>query len=162
MRFLVSLTAGLLSVGLAHASPTAPYAKRAVSTDGSCGGTNKFTCQGSSFGNCCSQYGWCGSSKDHCGTGCNSAFGTCTGSVTTSKAASSVRAVSTTKPASSRVSSAPVSTPSQVISTDATCGGAKGQTCLGSTFGQCCSVGGWCGSTNAYVSNSFLICDVQF
>jgi peptidoglycan/xylan/chitin deacetylase (PgdA/CDA1 family) len=32
----------------------------AVSTDGSCGGTNGYKCSGSTFGNCCSQYGWCG------------------------------------------------------------------------------------------------------
>jgi hypothetical protein len=61
MKFLVSLTTGLLSVGLAHASPAAPLAKRAVSSDGSCGGSDGNTCQGSSFGNCCSQYGYCGS-----------------------------------------------------------------------------------------------------
>src|SRR4051794_8866248 len=49
-----------------------------VSDDGSCGGSTGNTCQGSSFGNCCSQYGWCGSTADHCGTGCQKSFGTCT------------------------------------------------------------------------------------
>lgn len=29
-----------------------------VSTDATCGGSNGYTCQGSGFGNCCSQYGW--------------------------------------------------------------------------------------------------------
>ncbi|KAF1844760.1 carbohydrate-binding module family 18 [Cucurbitaria berberidis CBS 394.84] len=103
MKFLVSFTAGLLSVGLAHASPAAPLAKRAISSDGTCAGTKGYTCQGSSYGNCCSQYGWCGSTTGHCGTGCNSAFGSCTSSGTTSKP------VSTSKPASAS-SSAPVST----------------------------------------------------
>ncbi|TGO13015.1 hypothetical protein BTUL_0078g00240 [Botrytis tulipae] len=46
-----------------------------VSTDASCG--NGYTCNGSSFGNCCSQYGWCGSTSTYCGTGCQSGFGTC-------------------------------------------------------------------------------------
>ncbi|TGO58390.1 hypothetical protein BOTNAR_0182g00280 [Botryotinia narcissicola] len=46
-----------------------------VSTDASCG--NGYMCQGSSFGNCCSQYGWCGSTSTYCGTGCQSGFGTC-------------------------------------------------------------------------------------
>ncbi|OUM62881.1 carbohydrate-binding module family 18 protein, partial [Piromyces sp. E2] len=39
---------------------------------------------GSKFGNakcgsgeCCSQYGYCGTSKDHCGKGCQSEFGVC-------------------------------------------------------------------------------------
>lgn len=36
------------------------------------------------------------------------------------------------------------------ISKDATCGGSKGQTCLNSAFGNCCSSAGWCGSTTAY------------
>ncbi|KAK4647827.1 uncharacterized protein QC761_104780 [Podospora bellae-mahoneyi] len=30
-------------------------------------------------GQCCSQYGWCGVTSEHCGTGCQSGFGTCTG-----------------------------------------------------------------------------------
>jgi hypothetical protein len=28
---------------------------------------------------CCSQWGYCGSTSDYCGTGCQSAFGKCTG-----------------------------------------------------------------------------------
>lgn len=146
MKFLVSLTAGLLSIGLASASPAAPLNKRAVSTDGSCGGTKGFTCKGSSFGNCCSQYGWCGSSVDHCGASCNSAFGTCTGT-TTSKATSV-----TVKPSSTKVAPAPSSAPTKKVSPDATCGGANGYTCLGFAEGNCCSANGWCGSTSAYVS----------
>ncbi|RII13193.1 hypothetical protein CUC08_Gglean004493 [Alternaria sp. MG1] len=144
MKFLVSLTAGLLSIGLASASPAAPLNKRAVSTDGSCGGTKGFTCKGSSFGNCCSQYGWCGSSVDHCGANCNSAFGTCTGT-TTSKATSV-----TVKPSSTKVAPAPSSAPTKKVSPDATCGGANGYTCLGFAEGNCCSANGWCGSTSAY------------
>jgi hypothetical protein len=57
------------------ATPTATAAK--VSVDGACGGTAKTTCQGSTFGNCCSQYGYCGKTATYCGTGCNKAFGTC-------------------------------------------------------------------------------------
>jgi hypothetical protein len=90
-----------------------------VSTDGSCAGTGGKTCAGSVFGNCCSQYGWCGSSGDHCGTGCNSSFGTCSGG----------------------------SAPAKPVSTDGTCGSQGGKTCAGSTFGNCCSLYGWCGST---------------
>ncbi|PVH72657.1 carbohydrate esterase family 4 protein [Cadophora sp. DSE1049] len=47
------------------------------SADGTCGGTKKYTCQGSVYGNCCSQYNWCGNTVDHCGTGCQKGFGTC-------------------------------------------------------------------------------------
>ncbi|RPA91178.1 hypothetical protein L873DRAFT_1715215 [Choiromyces venosus 120613-1] len=48
------------------------------SVDGSCGGTNGYTCTGGAFdGQCCSAYGWCGSDTAHCSAaaGCQSAFG---------------------------------------------------------------------------------------
>lgn len=38
----------------------------------------------------------------------------------------------------------------RTVTPDATCGGSKGYTCLGSTFGNCCSANGWCGATTAY------------
>lgn len=43
--------------------------------DNACG-AGKTSC-GSNL--CCSQYGYCGSTSDYCGTGCQSAFGRCTG-----------------------------------------------------------------------------------
>ncbi|KAF2033572.1 glycoside hydrolase/deacetylase [Setomelanomma holmii] len=49
-----------------------------------------------------------------------------------------------------KTSSAAASTGTKVVSTDATCGGTTGYTCLGSTFGNCCSTNGWCGSTTDY------------
>ncbi|KAF2266832.1 glycoside hydrolase/deacetylase, partial [Lojkania enalia] len=39
--------------------------------------SGKYSCIGWSKGTCCSQYGWCGNTSGHCGTGCQSAFGTC-------------------------------------------------------------------------------------
>ena len=141
MKFIYSLTAGLLS---------ASFASAAISTDGSCGGTSKYTCQGSSYGNCCSQYGWCGSSDAHCKAGCNTAFGTCTGSTPTTMKSSTKPA-----PTSTRTSAAPSSTPTNKVSTDATCGSNNGgATCLGSTFGNCCSGSGWCGSTSDYCGST--------
>ncbi|KAL6704807.1 hypothetical protein ACN47E_007611 [Coniothyrium glycines] len=65
-----SLAASATSSGVA-ATPTS------VSTDGTCGGASKFTCSGFSQGECCSQYGWCGASEGHCGTGCQAGFGKC-------------------------------------------------------------------------------------
>jgi hypothetical protein len=44
-------------------------------TSGSCG--NGETCTGTSFGHCCSKFGFCGSAPEHCGDGCQSGFGTC-------------------------------------------------------------------------------------
>lgn len=49
------------------------------STDGSCGSGTTFKCTGQATGgSCCSQYGYCGSDTGHCGTGCQSDYGTCT------------------------------------------------------------------------------------
>jgi len=42
-----------------------------LSTDGSCGPKNGgAVCEGTPFGDCCSVNGWCGSTQDHCGSGC--------------------------------------------------------------------------------------------
>lgn len=45
-----------------------------VSTDGTCGLINGMSCP---KGLCCSKYGYCGNTEDHCGTGCQSIFGIC-------------------------------------------------------------------------------------
>jgi len=120
---------------------TSAVPTKKVTTDATCGGTNGFTCQGSAFGNCCSVSGWCGSTAAYCGTGCQPAFGTCTGT-----------GQSSAPPAgsSTRTSSSAAPTTTKKVTTDATCGGTNGFTCQGSTFGNCCSVNGWCGSTAAY------------
>lgn len=59
------------------------FARQAVTTDGSCGikesGAGKgFHCPTAQY-RCCSQWGWCGDSAEHCGTGCQSEYGSCTG-----------------------------------------------------------------------------------
>ena len=36
-------------------------------------------CTSTAGGPCCSQYGWCGSTPDYCGAGCQAAYGSCTG-----------------------------------------------------------------------------------
>ncbi|KAF1837394.1 hypothetical protein BDW02DRAFT_139849 [Decorospora gaudefroyi] len=100
-----------------------------LSPDSTCGGTNKYKCKGSGFGDCCSASGYCGSTTAHCTAGCQSAFGTCT----------------TTD-----------------ISPDGTCGGTKKYKCKGSPFGDCCSSNGYCGKTtdhcNAGCQSSFGTC----
>ncbi|KAI2643393.1 glycosyl hydrolase family 61-domain-containing protein [Xylaria nigripes] len=45
------------------------------------------------------------------------------------------------------------------VSQDGTCGPASGNTCLGSTFGDCCSPKGWCGYSLDYCSTG---CQGQF
>jgi hypothetical protein len=49
-----------------------------ISTNGRCGPNfNGTTCIREPGATCCSLYGWCGATGDHCGTGCQSRFGTC-------------------------------------------------------------------------------------
>jgi hypothetical protein len=100
-----------------------------LSPDGTCGGN--FGCSGSPLGSCCSQFGFCGKTDAYCGTGCQSAFGTCGTSAATN-------------PGNSSAST------SLQVSTDKTCGSGTSNTCQGSTFGSCCSQFGYCGSTSDY------------
>ncbi|KFZ02329.1 hypothetical protein V500_00325 [Pseudogymnoascus sp. VKM F-4518 (FW-2643)] len=66
-------------------------------TDGTCGGTNFFTCN-VVYGNCCNKNGMCGSLPSDCGAGCQSQWGTCSSSSTTSKALPSSSVVTTSGP----------------------------------------------------------------
>ncbi|KXJ91946.1 hypothetical protein Micbo1qcDRAFT_162003 [Microdochium bolleyi] len=122
------LLAGSLTAVSASALPPL-LSNRAVSPDNTCGntgaGANKgYTCPAGGDFRCCSQYGWCGASSDHCGTGCQSGFGSC----------------GTSAPA-------PV-----VVSPDNTCGnigaGTKGYTCPSGGDFRCCSMYGWCGASS--------------
>jgi hypothetical protein len=117
-------------------SPPVAATASKVSTDGSCAGSKGLTCQGSAFGNCCSQHGYCGKSSAYCGEKCNAKFGTCSNV----PVASSSKAFGTTSTQSAS-SSRPAS--SQKVSTEGRCGNAYGasggMTCTGSKFGQCCS-----------------------
>lgn len=81
MRAFLWSTA-LFAVG-ALALPGIQQGKRSstASTDGSCGAVSGETCSGSSFGNCCSGAGYCGSNNTYCGQGCQSGYGVCTGEV---------------------------------------------------------------------------------
>lgn len=55
-----------------------PTNKPPISTDGRCGPSfDGTTCIEEPGATCCSQRGWCGSTTDHCGTECQSGFGTC-------------------------------------------------------------------------------------
>lgn len=89
----------------------------AKSTNGRCGPDFKgTTCVGTSYGECCSEGGWCGSTEGHCGTGCIS--GKCK---------------------------------EGGKSTNGRCGaGFRNATCLGTSYGPCCSAGGWCGDSDSH------------
>ncbi|KAF6833304.1 polysaccharide deacetylase [Colletotrichum plurivorum] len=92
-----------------------------VSPDQTCGGTNGYTCLNSAFGNCCSFYGFCGSSLVYCGTGCQSGFGSCS-------------------PPSPGVSD----------TSNGLCGSQFQATCKNYGEKKCCSASGFCGNTAAH------------
>jgi hypothetical protein len=100
--------AALAAVQAVHAT------SQGVSSTARCGAQYSLTCKGSSFGNCCSKNGWCGSSSDYCGDGCQSGWGIC----------------------NSGSSAPPVTVPK--ISQKGSCAQNGGSTCLGSNFGDCC------------------------
>lgn len=112
-----------LRVSIAQDTNATASTNLTISADGNCGGTTGQTCLGSTYGDCCSQGGYCGGANDYCSPsgGCQSAFGTC-------------------------------STNSSYISFDGRCGStdANSQICIGSSYGSCCSAKGWCGSTSDY------------
>lgn len=75
---LASLTSGVLAnPGSGRQGHAVAVAPGAVTSDGSCGKANGFTCAGSSFGDCCSVSGHCGSSISFCGEGCQRNYGSC-------------------------------------------------------------------------------------
>ncbi|KAH9906273.1 carbohydrate esterase family 4 protein [Xylariomycetidae sp. FL2044] len=123
------------------ATPPTPTGSLQVSVNGDCGGT--ITCEGSEFGNCCSEHGWCGIGAEYCSTGCQSAFGSgCQVSEpstpvtpTTTKTSSSL---------SSPTATARPTTGPLVSSRDGTCGPGTGYTCEGTAYGLCCSTKGHC------------------
>ncbi|KAL3418148.1 hypothetical protein PVAG01_09863 [Phlyctema vagabunda] len=150
----------------AVASPTSN-----VSVDGSCGGTGGKICTGSTFGNCCSAQGYCGSTIDYCSTGCNPLFGTCTESDISSDGqcgangktctgssygtcCSSTGWCGTTDDHCKVGCQAKFGVCEETnITTDGQCG-ANGKTCTGGTFGTCCSTNGWCGTTDGHCDAS--------
>ena len=154
-----------------------------TSTDGKCG-ANGATCKGSTFGNCCSVKGNCGSTPAFCGVSnlCQPGFGTCTPLSTDGKcgSASSTGAMclGSTFGNCCSVKGNCGSTPAfcgttnlcqpgfgtcTPVSTDGKCGSAStvGAMCLGSSFGDCCSVKGNCGTTAAFCSTANL-CQPSF
>ncbi|OUM62641.1 carbohydrate-binding module family 18 protein [Piromyces sp. E2] len=79
---------------------------------------------------CCSQYGFCGTSESHCGTGCQPYFGTC-GIISASSNNNNGKQLKQSSNNSN-------------ISTDGRCGTYNGRICKS---GYCCSKYGYCGTS---------------
>jgi Chitin recognition protein len=162
-----------------YSASGACYGSLPISTDGACGSSVNETCQGALSGNCCSAYGYCGANSTYCGVGCQPEYGVCGSSASSSSSinllssfpastfmisSSSVLTVSSpiiyswipgssfTDISSSSLSTA-VSTSTHSTyppSQSGECGPSYNQTCLGSIFGDCCSLFGFCGTGSQY------------
>ncbi|KAI0392311.1 carbohydrate-binding module family 18 [Xylariaceae sp. FL0594] len=120
----------------ATSTSATPTSTLKVSTDGNCG--TGVTCQGSRYGNCCSNNGYCGASVDYCGNNCNPSFGSC------SVGDSPIPTPLPTGPGSplpdgpaTTTSTGTSPTGTLQVSVDGNCG--NGITCDGSVYGNCCS-----------------------
>ena len=109
-----------------------------VSKDGKCGPRNNNTvCPA---GECCSKYGYCGTTDDHCIKYCVSEFGVCKNSGGDVVIPTSTT-TTTTVPAPG-----PTNPPSGEVSKDGKCGPRNNNTVC--PAGECCSRYGYCGTTN--------------
>lgn len=142
----------------------APVTSEAVSTDGLCPyGT---TCVGSGFGDCCSRYGFCGSTAEYCagsGNGTETQDGTCGpdhGGTTCTPQFGNCCSIygfcgnGTDYCGVGNCSSGSCDSDNGGPSINGECGPnfAGNKTCTGTQFGTCCSVYGFCGSTSDYCS----------
>ncbi|KAK3687840.1 hypothetical protein B0T22DRAFT_479122 [Podospora appendiculata] len=128
----VGATYCLAGVAATTASPTTPSTSTAappassstgplkVSTDGTCG--SGVTCGGSTFGSCCSEHGYCGSTADYCTTGCQAGFGSCGSGAVSSSSSSSSSAVVTAPITTTSPVSGPSTTVTATVTTTATIG----------------------------------------
>ncbi|KAF1848707.1 carbohydrate-binding module family 18 protein [Cucurbitaria berberidis CBS 394.84] len=132
-----------------------------ISKTGRCGAKFGLTCHGSSYGNCCSQYEYCGSIGAYCGAGCNDKFGKCssssssvvrssTGSTSTSSRVTSSNSASIILVTPTRSSSSNTPSSTLKVTPSDRCGKGFGFTCQGSKWGDCCSQYSYCGLTKAY------------
>ncbi|KAK8234236.1 glyoxal oxidase [Phyllosticta capitalensis] len=171
-----STSSAPVKVASSASSAAAPSGtSTAPRSDGRCGKDfGGATCDPKgAYGGCCSQYGYCGTTSDHClvSSGCqngctgaasssgSSPSSSKSGSATTkspvskpvSSPGSSVTSSSTQEPVlgTSRSSAAPTATGK--VTTDGSCGASYGGTICGDwAAGSCCSMYGYCGNTSSH------------
>ncbi|KAI5292014.1 hypothetical protein KEM52_006682 [Ascosphaera acerosa] len=119
-------------------SPIATRPVQRISLDGRCG--NGVVCEGSVFGKCCSKSGYCGNGPAYCGMQARQA------------ALRSKFAADTCITGIHSCHSGLCDTAVGQVSIDGRCGPkwSGDMTCVGSKFGDCCSVFGFCGSGPAF------------
>ncbi|CAG8071787.1 unnamed protein product [Penicillium nalgiovense] len=136
------------------------------------------TCPGSGFGDCCSIFGYCGNGTQFCGAGncyagkcdtdnggpstsgeCGAMFAgnkTCTGTQFGDCCSVNGYCGSTNDYCSPPNCYSGACLTTGYTSTNGECGPnfANNMTCVGSLFGDCCSVAGYCGNSSDYCSGT--------
>ncbi|KAN0116990.1 carbohydrate-binding module family 18 [Hyaloscypha variabilis] len=154
------------------AVPSPPSWLNGNTTDGTCGGTNSFTCN-VVYGNCCNKNGMCGSLPSDCGAGCQPQWGNCSssitgpssstfttsGPITTSGPGTSSAATKTSSPTTPISSSLPPSTSIPGEAALPSCG----QLCFNNMLTQystlgCNALDAYCLCNNADFSNGLRDC----
>ncbi|RAL58849.1 hypothetical protein DID88_009158 [Monilinia fructigena] len=154
---------GCLSGCTSGGSGTTTPSGAAPRSDGRCGTAfDGATCDAKGeFGGCCSAYGYCGSTSGHCSVvdGCQSG---CTDGASTTAAGGAASTSAPARTASSSTTQEPVIAPvtttltpaaasNAPVTTDGSCGVTNGGTVCGDwPNGNCCSMYGFCGKTNAH------------
>lgn len=99
-----SIPSGVASTSKTTTSATSQSSSSVIiSTDGSCGSSNGKTCPNSL---CCSQYGYCGSGTAYCTNNCQSKYGLCSGTTSSSPISTILPSSSSSKSSSTTSSSA--------------------------------------------------------
>ncbi|ORX76761.1 hypothetical protein BCR32DRAFT_283840 [Anaeromyces robustus] len=106
-------------------------------------------------GQCCSKYGWCGASSDHCLTskGCQSEFGKCSNDKTLTSTTKTSTKKSSTKTSTTKTKTL-LKTSTTKTSSTPTVKGKCGKEYGKCPSGQCCSKYGWCGTSSDHCSTS--------
>ncbi|KAL3603016.1 hypothetical protein FPOAC2_07333 [Fusarium poae] len=125
-------TATTATRGTSTSSAASETSLGAVSVDGNCGSNSDINaiCEGSEFGDCCSEKGYCGGSSNYCGTGCQSDFGSCDTLI-----AEKTSTINPTGFTRSSATSSPLSSDSADSSTGSLSTGAKAGIAVGSVVG---------------------------
>ncbi|KDN72120.1 hypothetical protein CSUB01_11859 [Colletotrichum sublineola] len=161
------LDAACTNLWLGYDACVAPVTPPRPSTDGTC--PRGVTCAGTTFGECCSQFGFCGSGPEYCGGGgggppetadgtcgldygdtvCTPVFGACCSIYGYCGSGSDFCGPG-------NCYSGDCDPDEGGPSTNGECGPTKAgnKICTGTQFGACCSVHGYCGNEDDYCAGS--------
>ncbi|KAK6099998.1 hypothetical protein MT418_001369 [Batrachochytrium dendrobatidis] len=134
------------------AQPKAPASKAdyPISANSQCGEEFGTRCP---YNTCCSKYGFCGKTSDHCENGCQKDYGICWDGDKPPKSPVKLPAAKSSAPVQppAAKSSAPAQPKADYpIGADGQCGEGSGTRCPGKT---CCSKYGFCGESSGHCGN---------